>query len=1262
LKNAFWDNQKVAKKNSGVATPQTHIKLLRFIMNQNTVELQALINKISSSPEYFSNRAIYEALISILHQGLIPLPVAPKQCAKKYPKWYKDKKSNTFKIARDKKGNIEPKYSGKNPSYLDAFGSPNIINHKDFKNRFPSYGELKTWFCNPNTGIGTRGGNGISWIDLDVKNLENPEEFIADFIEKNNLSESWIERTPSGGCHIPVMLGEKPDFTKFSIGEHKDIGEIIDDELFIVCAPTTGYTAQNKGNLACFDKLADLNIQPSRAKKTEKAEKSNNILNSVQNLNNGDYLETDYSIKISHQKLFSQKARNILVGNLDDENNRSKAIAKAYNEFYGWQNYLALNDMGLDINEADFDSILSDAFGVDLGKLERVKKPIKRFACHPAIWHASGDTGFWLKIKLVNFTIFKSKCPESIQQELRGKIPKSHEDKFIYTIDGEIFESDKPVNIQELKNWLNAQKFTADIEINESEFKFPDKDFSGKIVLIKSPMGTGKTQESLDYIQKLYAKDSTGVFWVSARNKLLYQVIAEASKRPVNIYHLNEDDGIELLEDTSTHNALCAESLAKIDGYFVGRDVWIDEVVTVLNQILGGGTVKGSKQGFVLEVLKSVFRSARTVFCLDANLRDIESELIRRICPEKEIVKIENKHQGRLANFDFHQTIKINDESGEKIVVEKDYSSVVNQISQKDSKPFIVADSKNLCDVLEKRLNDLGKVGFNLNQETSEELSSDWLNRNNSARKLDSEKWAHDLLKTPTEFMSKTSPDFFIGSPTIENGVSYVGNHFSEKIAIFQGVLGVNGMLQMLFRNRNNEILTTIHCPLESTIHKKYSPLPENLENQIEFIRKNKRYENKDYQVILSAALKRCCDEFWGFYKPSIDRLAKFEDANLRACLVYKLKELGHSVTFSEHLKDAEQSEVIKEIKKELREVESVEIFDAEPFVDKEECDTAKQKNPGKRTNRRASKFFILDRLPGIENTSCWSSDFILKFFIKDKKQISNIENVLLFNSWEMYQNYVEFFDYSKLNAEYVVPKSYLDDRWMTLKILKDIKFDEFIQKLRDGLKICKNSPEVEEVLGSLENYEELGIKLFEVNNQTVGKDENIATIKRILNFLGLDLGKGKKEVTEKGRVRFYGLNHEQCESEEFKTIYECLARKYEKFMETEYKKPDWSIQDDTQATNQRLAKVENEISEPEGYEIPVFCGGMVEILTIGKNEITHVLMGLKNLVKGCKINCELTAIRLKKILTAYKQSESVRSLINDWDCTFPDFIVEYSS
>jgi hypothetical protein len=193
---------------------------------------------------YSPNPKVQSTIEALLAIGCPPIPVAPKQDARK--EWchrVAKTKEGDFFCAIDKNLNPIPKFGGKNPSYLDHNGSPRICKHGEFQNRLPTDAELRRFFCHPDTGVGTLGGHaGINWLDFDVKCYKSQAACDADvvrIIEQGNLHDAWIERTGSGGWRIAVKPCQKPKFTNFATepnGVHT--GESLGRGRFTVLAPT----------------------------------------------------------------------------------------------------------------------------------------------------------------------------------------------------------------------------------------------------------------------------------------------------------------------------------------------------------------------------------------------------------------------------------------------------------------------------------------------------------------------------------------------------------------------------------------------------------------------------------------------------------------------------------------------------------------------------------------------------------------------------------------------------------------------------------------------------------------------------------------------------------------------------------------------------------------------------------------------------------------------------------------------------------------
>ncbi len=193
---------------------------------------------------YSPNPEVQATIEALLAVGCPPIPVAPKQNPR--DEWCHrvvGTKEGHLYCPLDKDLNPIPKFTGKNPSYLDHNGSPRICKHGEFQDRLPRDEELRRFFCHPDTGVGTLGGHaGVDWLDFDAKCYPSQEACDSDverIISLNALRGSWIERTGSGGWRVAVRPQQKPTFTNFATspdGAH--VGEALFAGRFTVLAPT----------------------------------------------------------------------------------------------------------------------------------------------------------------------------------------------------------------------------------------------------------------------------------------------------------------------------------------------------------------------------------------------------------------------------------------------------------------------------------------------------------------------------------------------------------------------------------------------------------------------------------------------------------------------------------------------------------------------------------------------------------------------------------------------------------------------------------------------------------------------------------------------------------------------------------------------------------------------------------------------------------------------------------------------------------------
>ncbi|BAY34401.1 hypothetical protein NIES2107_63060 [Nostoc carneum NIES-2107] len=327
------------------------------------------------------------------------LPVAPLQDPFKYPK-------------KDKKGNIEyeedgktpkPKFTGKNPSYLDKNNKPHLILHTQYQKRLPTRSELDTWFANPLNGVGTLGGwNNTVWIDFDVKNFDSPQQcdrLVSEWLDNYPaLTQTLIERTHSGGWRIGIRVRKMSEFTNFTLSPGgKHVGECLGKGRFTVLSPTISpsgnpYQSINKGKLVEVENLESISLYPTKKQASAKLPSS--------------LLDLDLALNvIPLEKLLSENAREILNGN-NPTGDRSEALTTLAKEAFGWQNFCFEN--GISISDAEnLVELAGNQLGIDSDRIQRIIKTIDPSSCQPSAQYLGGEESCWQKIRRLDNTFAK---------------------------------------------------------------------------------------------------------------------------------------------------------------------------------------------------------------------------------------------------------------------------------------------------------------------------------------------------------------------------------------------------------------------------------------------------------------------------------------------------------------------------------------------------------------------------------------------------------------------------------------------------------------------------------------------------------------------------------------------------------------------------------------------------------------------------------------------------------------------------------------
>lgn len=705
--------------------------------------------------------------------------------------------------------------------------------------------------------------------------------------------------------------------------------------------------------------------------------------------------------------------------------------------------------------------------------------------------------------------------------------------------------------------WLESRKYTPsqDRVVEQKDFDFGSIPDTNAIIAAKSGLSTGKTEAML----RAMKASSRGAVIIGYRNNLLFQTIGRGEEKQVQIYHISDDDSDLMLLDDETNMALCLDSIPRADGYFAGKDVYLDEACSVLLHGCDGGTL-GDNQAKVLRILTHALQECNRVFLLDGNLSDIQVKLIAKLTPAKKVIKIENQQKIPPHNITFIEgfepTNEFENEKGEKEkagkIKSRDRSPLIEFLLNEDVLPWIACDSINMTKILYKLLTDAGKTGYLLNAETVREP------------------WAKEFMLAPDEFLkrNKKSVQFFIVSPTAESGVSiWFKNLFTHKFSFFIGVLGTNSQHQIMFRLRDNAIPHYVFCPNSSNIRDRSNPsnysvtafkqiLNDRLNLSAWFVANDSGVYETSSQTI-SSAFARSNDD-WFDYSCKIGAINNYEMDNLKECLIYALTEAGHNVDVLQWDINDEIKAKETEAKEAVRRQHGEELFKAEEFDSLETAKKIAKSNPCKEVQRKIEKTFLIDRLPGIKDTKVWDTDFIVKYHLEDRDFINKQQRFYYLQNFEVSKKRHEADWFYKSTQEDFFKSSMKRTSHLTIWALQQLNILQFLQG-----EWHKDSPEVIELLEKARTNKDIQTALrIKPGVKTSDGKERIPFISSLLNIIGLKFSKPvRKELKNNNRIRTYSIAEETLNEPVRLAVLNCIEKKQTDWMESKKSKIDWSIE-----------------------------------------------------------------------------------------------------
>ncbi|MBD0387693.1 MAG: hypothetical protein ICV54_14530, partial [Nostoc sp. C3-bin3] len=713
---------------------------------------------------------------------------------------------------------------------------------------------------------------------------------------------------------------------------------------------------------------------------------------------------------------------------------------------------------------------------------------------------------------------------------------------------------------QNWQTWINSRKYTADIVVHQDEFTFPEIPESNAIIAVKSGLGTHKTGAMIGKIKET----KKGIRLLSYRNNLILQTLSRCQLEGIgNIHHLNDDGVKELIAELDTHIGLCIDSIKYVDGYFVGRDIYIDETCSVLLHGINGGTL-GDNQAKVIKIFTRALEVCNRIFLLDGNLSDIYVDFIAKLAKNKRVIKIENKKKIPPHNISFIEGIDLEGE-----LEKRDRSALVEYMCSDGVIPWIACDSKNFALMLDEIFKLSKKVGFCLNSETA------------------GEEWAKDFMNDPNSFIARELPDYFIVSPTAESGVSVTIKYFTDKMTFFVGVQNTNSQHQQMFRLRDNSIPHYVVCPDYSMVKNRATPHTYSqkaylkiLQDKVNMSAQMAAYDSGSTERVLEVigkALAKNPDDWWEF-SGHLGVLDNFEMQNLRLCLIHALEEVGHKVQIVQWDISQDFIGIIQGAKEAVQMQHAQELFQAEAFKTLEEANAEAKRNPRKPTQRRIEKTRLLDRLPGIELEGVYSADFIYERHVKDKDFITQQQRFYFLNNFEISQKRHEVDWYYKATREDFFMSRMKKISHLDIWALKQLNILQFAQG-----EWYKEMPEVKEFIQNARRPDIISALNLKPEPDSATGKERMKYISKLLGLIGLKFQKAEQKMIDGVRQRVYSINTELMNHPDRLAVLASVEKKFTRWMADETKSQvDW-----TEQGLQQAIAVQNPTQTPVSEPFP---------------------------------------------------------------------------
>ena len=649
--------------------------------------------------------------------------------------------------------------------------------------------------------------------------------------------------------------------------------------------------------------------------------------------------------------------------------------------------------------------------------------------------------------------------------------------------------------------WKSCKQLTPTKTVDQDYLDLPVPP-NDSITAIKSGLGTGKTTNLIKWLESL---EDYGAVSLGYRNSLLLQFANKA-----NFTHIHEKESSYSIKDCRGKVTACINSHHRFNpDDFDGKLLLLDEVVSVLKQLLFSKTVKHREQAIEL-IKEAIIRSSR-VAILDGNLADPYIEFIKAVDPTKTIEIVNNTHKGNKPKLVLLEgTIK------KTKLRKRDHSPwLYDLITVPNMTGAIASDSQVLLESLDKILSKLGFTTFRVDGKTI-----------NSPE-------VQEFLANPNKYLKENPIHRFLFSPSCESGLDInISQYFTHFFGLFFGQLDADSISQIIARIRDTEVTRYLWINPFTKVDDSNSiksPFLEKL--QYHFDQRLKRdlhlaMAGEDNQEEFISEILTKFQEYSSSPESKLARrlqaMINHEKANLRQCVYWLLEQQGYDISNRYSPENQEPFKKVNfQVKKEKIETKyqnSKDIFNgSDKYVGK----------PWMMLNQDASwpercalmKAKLIKLLPNIQDSSFWSPVLIYLIKYKYPNLITQLENRI----------YLEKFDQENSPALVKAKKFYhnlltkvrnskvcpwkIQPRYLFLKGLYDLRLLYFIE-------VAGEFTADSEVVRELIKRANLK-KIWQGLGKRPGKDP-IKFVRWVLNQIGYDLS--DRRLSDEKRTRVYNV------------------------------------------------------------------------------------------------------------------------------------------